>query len=112
VTRALRRFAATATFGCALAGCGPGTPPAGDYAVVAGRVLDGAGMPIAGAVVTVDGVRTVTTDADGNYSIPIVPTGPWSYAASAGGYAPVGSDQPAPLSPGEKRSFAITLHKR
>lgn len=96
-----------------LAGCGDGLPPVGKYATISGRLTDaGNGAPISFATVTVNGVLFARTDADGNYKITTVPSGPWSWAARATGYGDGGSDSPAPLAPGEQRTFAITLKHR
>lgn len=43
---------------------------------VSGTALDGDGLPIAGATVTIDGVGTVLTDSDGFYLFDTVPVGP------------------------------------
>ena len=95
-----------------LAGCQDGVPPAGNYATVAGRVTDAdSGAPIAAASIAINGVQYARTDADGEYKITAVPTGPWSWSAQADGFASGGSDSPAPLTPGEQRSFPITLKR-
>ncbi len=106
--RRLRFLTASAAF--ALAGCGLGLPPAGNYASISGKVTDAAtGAALPNAVVTVNGVLSSQTDAQGAYKIPVVPTGPWSYAVSAPGYATQQSDEPDQLMPGEKRAFAVKL---
>ncbi len=93
-----------------LAGCGLGLPPAGNYASISGKVTDAAtGAALPNAVVTVNGVLSSQTDAQGAYRIPVVPTGPWSYAVTAPGYATMQSDQPDQLMPGEKRAFPVKL---
>ncbi len=101
-------------FALALVACDAGVPPAGNYATVSGRVTDaasGAGIP--NATVFVNGVLSAKTDASGDYKITPVPTGPWSYSVDAGGnYAKANSDAETPLTPGEKRTFAIPLKHR
>jgi hypothetical protein len=94
-----------------LTGCEAGVPPAGNYATVYGRVTDAAsGAAIPNAIVSLDGgVLSATTDSGGNYRITTVPTGPWSYNASAPGYASVGATNPPDLQPGEQRNFPIAL---
>ncbi len=62
--------------------------PIGDTGILTGTVTEsGSGDPIAGAEVAVDGEidRTVTTDADGAYSVTL-PVGDYSVTASAFGY--------------------------
>lgn len=63
-------------------GSGPATPGSRP----AGRVLDDAEVPIAGATVMLANGRTAVTDAEGRYAFPaIAPTGP--VAVSKAGYA-------------------------
>jgi hypothetical protein len=96
--------------GTILAGCGPQTPAVGNYATVFGQVTDATGnAPIAGASVTVNFVLNATTDQNGNYRIPNVPNGPWSWSASAANYQSNGNTNAPPLLPGEQRSFTIQL---
>ena len=98
------------TLALLMSGCGDGVPPPGNYAVVSGTVTDAAsGTPIAAASVSINGVQYAQTDTAGTYKITTVPTGPWSWSASADGFATGGSDSPTPLTPGEKRTFPITL---
>ena len=105
-----RPFFVLASAAAFLAGCGPAIPPAGDYATVAGVITDSqSGAPIAGASVTVDVVSTVTTDANGDFSIANVPTGPWQYLVQAPNYGALENDQPDPLAPGERRSLSLAL---
>ena len=59
--------------------------------IATGRVLGTDGKAIAGASVTVTSnaqgfSRTVTTDSDGNYRIPALPIGAYTYTVSAEGY--------------------------
>jgi hypothetical protein len=101
---------ALALAGTTLAGCGPQVPPVGNYATVFGQVTDAASnAPVAGASVTVNFVLTATTDANGNYRIANVPTGPWSWSASASNYQSSGNTNTPPLMPGEQRNFPIQL---
>ncbi|HEY5258041.1 MAG TPA: carboxypeptidase-like regulatory domain-containing protein [Candidatus Baltobacteraceae bacterium] len=67
-------------------------PPAAQYGSLSGIVLDRASSkPIAGAVVTVDAILSVTTDADGKFSIARVPSGDYDYTVTAQGYSPLSS---------------------
>jgi hypothetical protein len=96
----------------ALAGCGPAIPPAGNYATVSGQVTDATtNKGVAGATISVNVVLSATSDANGNFRVTNVPTGPWSYAVQApSGYlSPAGSDSNAPLAPGETRTLDIAL---
>jgi len=97
-----------------LAGCGPAIPPAGNYATVSGRVTDAVtGAGVAGTTISVNVVLSGTSDANGNYRVTNVPTGPWSYSvqAPAGYNSPAGSDSNTPLAPGETRTLDISLTK-
>ena len=108
------RVAVFFAFVFALWGCDSGVPPAGNYATVSGRVTDAAsGSAVAGATVVVNGVLSTKTDAQGNFKISPVPTGPWSYSVDAGTkYAMANSDVESPLTPGEQRNFPISLKHR
>jgi hypothetical protein len=94
-----------------LSSCAPALPPAGNYATVYGRVTDATtGAGIAGAAVQLNGgVLSATTDADGNFRITTVPTGPWSYNATAADYVSTGATNPPDLQPGEQRNFPLAL---
>jgi hypothetical protein len=73
-----------------LSSCGDnGVPAAQNYAVVFGRVYDAStNQPVAGVEVAVDVVDTVTTAADGTYSVANVPLGQTDVAVSVpAGYA-------------------------
>ena len=106
----LRRIAFVALLATGLFGCNPQIPPAQNYATVLGQVVDAATQaPIAGAVVTINSAQSATTDANGNYKIVNVPTGPWSYSVQAPNYRPAVYDSPPTLAPGEKRNFPISL---
>jgi hypothetical protein len=73
----------------ALVGCGDSLPPQQNYATVQGFVTDRAtNAPIAGATVSIDSVLTASTGADGSYRLTNVPSGPYDYVVSAGGYGP------------------------
>jgi subtilisin family serine protease len=63
--------------------------PVGDTGTIAGTVSAANGDPIGGATVTVDGEfdRSVTTDADGTYSVRVA-VGDYQVSASAFGYLP------------------------
>lgn len=100
------------TLALLLSGCGDGVPPPGNYATVTGTVTDQSGAPIAAASVSINGVQYAQTDAKGEYKITTVPTGPWSWSATADGFTTSGGDSPTPLGPGEKREFPITLKHR
>jgi hypothetical protein len=110
----ITRAAALAALVGVLAGCGPDIPPAGNYATVSGQVTSSAtGTGVAGATVSVNVVLSATSDANGNFKITNVPTGPWSYSVTApsGFTAPAGSDSNPPLAPGEVRTLNISLTK-
>jgi Carboxypeptidase regulatory-like domain len=62
-------------------------PPAGQYATFKGVVTDASTQqPIANAVITIDTVLQVTTDATGSFSIGQVPSGIVDYVIKAKGY--------------------------
>jgi iron complex outermembrane receptor protein len=79
-------------FTVALAAVAPVSPPAHWPAVarmLSGRVVDTAGSPLAQVRVTVlDINRTTTTDLDGRYELPAVPTGTYGVSFALVGYAP------------------------
>jgi len=96
--------------GIALAGCGPQVPPVGNYATAYGVVVDASSnAPIAGAQVTVNIVSSATTDANGNFRITTIPSGPWQWVAHAPNYQDKSDTGPTPLGPGEQRYLAIQL---
>jgi hypothetical protein len=73
----------------ALIGCGPPVPPEQNYATLFGVVYDGStGQPLSGATITVDSVLTATTAADGSFSVPNVPIGPFTVVEGANGFQP------------------------
>jgi hypothetical protein len=58
-------------------------------ATVAGRVVDGAGRPVAGVRVTVDGTgASAVSDSAGSFSVARVPAGSWVVAAHRIGFRP------------------------
>jgi len=78
-------------FACAaiavLTACNNAVPPEQNYATITGVITDGTtGQPIVGAIVTVDSVLTATTGADGSYTIPNIPVGPFTASETAGGF--------------------------
>src|SRR5579871_4675965 len=77
--------------GClGLAGCNsPAVPPQANYATIAGTVYDGTtGQPLTGASVVVDQVLSATTGANGAFTVPNVPLGPYTVVTTATGYTP------------------------
>ncbi len=59
-----------------LGGCND-LPPAGNYAIVYGRVYDAStNLPLGGVSVTVDAVDVATTATDGTFSVANIPVGP------------------------------------
>ncbi|HVX45167.1 MAG TPA: carboxypeptidase-like regulatory domain-containing protein [Mycobacteriales bacterium] len=68
-------------------------PEAAPEPVLAGRVVDRTGVPVAGAVLTVtapDGTQAARADVakDGTYALAELPIGPYTVIASAPGYGP------------------------
>jgi hypothetical protein len=108
--KVVRAVVALLVAGFALTSCGPQVPPAGNYAVVNGTVVDASNnAPIAGATVTINIVSTTTTDSNGNFRITTIPSGPWQWFAHAANYQDKSDTGPAPLMPGEQRFLAIQL---
>jgi predicted small lipoprotein YifL len=107
----VRRVVLIAFVAAALAGCGQGLPPAGNYASVSGQVVDAASSAgIASATVSINGgVESAATDASGRFAIKTVPTGDWDYTVTAAGYRAQNVLNPPPLGPGETRTITITL---
>ena len=69
-----------------------GLPAQSRAASLAGTILDQAGKAVPNATVTVKNestgaTRTLTTDADGRFSAPDLPAGPYSIEATAAGFA-------------------------
>jgi hypothetical protein len=94
------------------AGCGPTQiPPAQNYATVAGRVYDAStNAPVAGAVVHVDFVNTVTTGPDGSYVANNVPLGQTDVCVDApSGYAPPPCPVTASFSLGAGQRFQLDI---
>jgi hypothetical protein len=108
--KVVRAAVALLVAGFALTSCGPQVPPAGNYATVTGVVVDAStNAPIAGATVTVNVVSTATTDANGNFRITTIPSGPWQYTAQAPNYQAKTDTGQTPLMGGEQRYLAIQL---
>lgn len=83
-------------------------PPAAGFAAVTGTVVDGTtNKPIAGAVVTIDTVLTVTTDAAGKFSFDKVPSGIADYTVQASGYTLLTST--ATIEPGKPFELNLAL---
>jgi len=86
------------------AGCGTGTPPPLQYATVSATVVDSTTQrPIANATLTVNGVQSATTNAQGLASVANVPNGPFDYFISAPGYQQLQGSGTA--SPGQTASL-------
>jgi hypothetical protein len=93
-----------------LAACGPGVPPQQNYATIYGTVYDGTtGQPLAGATVTVDSVLTATTAADGTFTIPDVPLGPYTAVESANGFQQ--HEDQGTVAAGDRLLLNVTLYK-
>jgi len=78
-----------------------------------GTVKDSAGAPVAGAAVTVKSLkqgfeRQITTDDNGSFRVPLVPTGGYSVAISKAGYQPT-SDGNVAVSLGGSSAYTFTL---
>lgn len=103
-------IAAAAALVVILVGCSPPVPPTQNYATIYGVVYDGAtGQALAGATVTVDSVLTATSGADGSYTIPNVPLGPFTVVESANGYQQH-QDQ-GTVAAGDRFSLNVNLYK-
>jgi hypothetical protein len=63
----------------------PVGPPQEEYGWLEGRVAERSGAPIPGARVRIDGIFSVTTDADGGYRVSLIP-GWHSITVDARGY--------------------------
>ncbi|WP_311245653.1 carboxypeptidase-like regulatory domain-containing protein [Microbacterium sp. WCS2018Hpa-23] len=75
---------------------------------VSGRVVDNDGNPVPGATVTVDGVQTTTTDAQGNYLFDEVAVGPHTVVVTPPpGYSTTDPTEPLVVPPGSE--VPITL---
>ncbi|GAC1397577.1 MAG: hypothetical protein NVS3B17_20400 [Vulcanimicrobiaceae bacterium] len=74
----------------ALAGCAnPNFIGLQDYGTVYGNVVDGAGKPIVGALVSATGTSsTYRTVGDGSFTLPQVAVGVQTIGVSAPGYGP------------------------
>jgi hypothetical protein len=102
-------FASLALAVVALAGCDDGDlPPATQTAPLSGSVIDSATKkPIVGATVTIDAVMTVTTDANGKFSIAKIPSGIVDYGVAQTGYTAVNSSVTA--EPGKPLELDVSL---
>lgn len=105
----VRAFLAAALLVVGLAACNSDDlPPAGQYGSLSGVVLDHAtGKPIAGAIVTVDAILSVTTDVNGAFNIEKVPAGDFDYTITAQGYAPISAS--ALVQNGKSTTLSINL---
>jgi hypothetical protein len=106
--KAARAFAAAVCV-VMLAACDNGDlPPAAQFAPVQGVVTDATThQPIAGATVIVDTVLTVTTDANGAFSIAKVPSGIVDYVVKAKGYADI--DASSDAEPGKTLQLNVAM---
>lgn len=93
----------------------PTMASAQDYTsgTLTGTVSDTGGSPVAGATVTVTSVaqgftRTATTDADGQFRVPLIPIGSYRVAINANGYEPV-TDSTATVRLGGESAYTFTL---
>jgi len=108
--RRLRVVAAVTLVALALIGCNSPIPPQQNYATIYGVVTDGTtGQPLSGATVTIDSVLTATTAADGTFSVPNVPIGPYTAIEVADGFQQH-QDQGS-VAAGDKLQLNITLYK-
>jgi TolB protein len=83
-------------------------PPAAQFTALQGVVVDQAtNQPVAGALVTVDAILTVTTDANGKFSIDKVPSGDFDYTIEAKGYATISGSGSA--EPGKPLPLSVSL---
>jgi Carboxypeptidase regulatory-like domain len=105
---AARTFLAIVALSLGLAACNDGLPPAAQYSSFTGTVVDAVThAPIAGATVVVDTVLTTTTDANGSFTVPKVPSGIVDYVVSANGYADVSLTGNA--EPGKPLAVSVTM---
>ena len=78
-----------------------------------GTVKDSSGAPVAGAAVTVKSLsqgfeRQITTDENGAFRVPLVPTGGYSVSINKAGYQPT-SDGNVAVSLGGSSAYTFTL---
>jgi len=105
---AARALLAIAVLSLGLAACDDGLPPASQYSSFKGTVVDAiTHAPIAGATVIVDTVLTTTTDANGTFTVPKVPSGIVDYVVSAKGYADLSASGNA--EPGKPLEINVTM---
>ncbi|PYQ10590.1 MAG: hypothetical protein DMF80_23730, partial [Acidobacteria bacterium] len=79
---------------------------------ISGKVIDPDGLPVPGATVTVEspalqGTRTATTSANGDYIIPFLPAGDYTVTLTLTGFKTV--KQTARVSPSESVTVSPTL---
>lgn len=108
LVRALAAFAFAVS---ALAACdNSDLPPATQFTPFSGTVTDSVThQPIAGATVIVDTVLTVTTDANGAFSIAKVPSGIVDYVVQAKGYADISASVQA--EPGKTYQLNVAMQQ-
>ncbi|PIC01170.1 carboxypeptidase regulatory-like domain-containing protein [Caulobacter sp. X] len=99
----------------AVATLAPTIASAQDYTsgTLSGRVLDSGGAPLAGAAVTVKSQATgvsqnSTTDANGVFRAPLIPTGAYTVTISKDGYQP-SSNAGLAVRAGGESNYAFTL---
>ena len=95
-----------------LAGAATAAAQAGT-GTLTGRVLDGQGAAVPGALVTVTevatgAVRTATSDGDGAFRFPALPAGRYTVDVTLSGFAPLKMTD-VPLAPAEVRSLEAQL---
>jgi outer membrane receptor protein involved in Fe transport len=78
-----------------------------------GSVKDSSGTPVAGAAVTVKSLnqgfeRSITTDENGAFRVPLIPTGGYSVSISKAGYQPT-SDGNVAVNLGGSSAYTFTL---
>ena len=107
--KALLRGIAFLAIAAILGGCNNGElPPGASYASLSGTVIDAAtNQPIAGAIVTIDTVLTVTSDSAGHFTVAKIPTGDFDYSVQAPGYATMSSSGSA--TPGKPIAIVVRL---
>ena len=105
------RLVAFLVIASVLTACGAGgVPPAANYGTLKGTVTDRAtGAAIAGAIVTVNSVQSVTTGTDGAYSLYPIPVGAFDWAVRATGYQ--SQNNPDTIEPGATKILNFSLAK-
>ena len=108
--RSLRLAAVAALFALTLTACNSPIPPQQNYATIYGIVTDGTtGQPLSGATVTIDSVLSTTSAADGTFSVPNVPIGPYTAIEVADGFQQH-QDQGS-VAAGDRLQLNVTLYK-